>query len=144
MDMLVFVYGSLKKGHWNHHVLGDSVLVGTAVTKEAFVLTDCGFPYAIESKHARTATESLTERPIVGEVYHITSEATLARLDALEGVRSNHYNRNIAMVEMDTGEVEAVYMYHASESTAVSALKLRLCPTVQVSESVEAYEWRAA
>jgi gamma-glutamylcyclotransferase (GGCT)/AIG2-like uncharacterized protein YtfP len=73
--MLVFVYGSLKKGFYNHSLLKESTLVGPAVTAPEFTMYDLGSFPAIT--HEGTTS-------IKGEVYDV-KERTLADLDRLEG-----------------------------------------------------------
>jgi gamma-glutamylcyclotransferase (GGCT)/AIG2-like uncharacterized protein YtfP len=73
-DSLVFVYGTLKRGHANHHWLAEAPYRGEASLAGA-VLHDLGpFPMAIPG-----------EGRIHGEVYAV-DPAQLARLDRLEGV----------------------------------------------------------
>jgi gamma-glutamylcyclotransferase (GGCT)/AIG2-like uncharacterized protein YtfP len=70
---LVFVYGTLKRGHGNHHWLAEAVFLGESSLHDA-VLHDLGpFPMAIEGDGA-----------VQGEVYAV-DDAGLARLDRLEG-----------------------------------------------------------
>lgn len=69
----MFVYGSLKRGEGNHHWLVGAVGLGEA-SLEGVALHDLGpFPMAV-------AGEGVCH----GEVYAV-SQATLTRLDALEG-----------------------------------------------------------
>jgi gamma-glutamylcyclotransferase (GGCT)/AIG2-like uncharacterized protein YtfP len=70
---LVFVYGTLKRGHGNHHWLLDAPFLGEAVLPDV-VLHDLGpFPMAVPG-----------EGVVRGEVYRVDA-AGLARLDRLEG-----------------------------------------------------------
>lgn len=70
---LVFVYGTLKRGHGNHHWLLEAPFLGEAVLPEV-VLHDLGpFPMAVPG-----------EGVVRGEVYGVDA-AGLARLDRLEG-----------------------------------------------------------
>lgn len=74
-EHVVFVYGTLKKGYGNHHLLSRSKFLDTAVTRG--VLHDLGaFPAA------RTNDSG---GQIHGELYSVDDE-TLARLDRLEGI----------------------------------------------------------
>ncbi|MEB3322820.1 MAG: gamma-glutamylcyclotransferase family protein [Synechococcaceae cyanobacterium] len=71
--MLVFVYGTLKRGHGNHHWLAGARFAGEAVLPGA-VLHDLGpFPMAVPG-----------EGRIHGEVYAVDG-GILAALDCLEG-----------------------------------------------------------
>lgn len=71
---LLFVYGTLKRGHGNHHQLAGAGFVGEA-TMAGVDLHDLGpFPMAISG-------EGLAR----GELYRVDA-GTLARLDRFEGV----------------------------------------------------------
>lgn len=73
--MFVFVYGTLKRGHRNHHLLKDSKFECQAEIK-GFELYDLGpYPAVIESG-------DLEDR-VKGEIFEI-DESALARLDELE------------------------------------------------------------
>jgi gamma-glutamylcyclotransferase (GGCT)/AIG2-like uncharacterized protein YtfP len=72
-EVLVFVYGTLKRGHGNHHWLAGAPFLGDAELPDV-VLHDLGpFPMAVPG-----------EGTVIGEVYRIDA-AALARLDRLEG-----------------------------------------------------------
>jgi gamma-glutamylcyclotransferase (GGCT)/AIG2-like uncharacterized protein YtfP len=72
-EVLVFVYGTLKRGHGNHHWLAGAPFQGEAELPDV-VLHDLGpFPMAVPG-----------EGKVLGEVYRIDAGA-LARLDRLEG-----------------------------------------------------------
>lgn len=78
----VFVYGSLKRGFHNHHLLTSSTLVGEAASVDNFHMWGWSFPYI---------APAITGLPVAGELYHVDL-ATLARLDRLEG-HPHHYRR---------------------------------------------------
>ena len=87
----VFVYGSLKKGLDNFHVLETSTFIGRALVNG--VLYDLGFfPGMVPGNQC-----------VEGEVYEVSPE-TLLRLDLLEGFRedrdpaANFYNRKTVRV----------------------------------------------
>ncbi len=73
--MKVGVYGTLKNGHGNHHLLTDSKWCYNT-TIQGFSLYVSGIPYAMEDSKSTT--------PLHIEVYEVDN-ATLARLDRLEG-----------------------------------------------------------
>lgn len=81
----VFVYGSLKRGHGNHRLLGDPTsasLVAIADIVGNYKMMDFGpYPGLIRSKAYDRAA-------IIGEMYFI-SEKVLKALDILEG--NGHY-----------------------------------------------------
>lgn len=101
----VFVYGSLLSGFYNHSVLGDSVLLGTAKSPKGFAMLDLGyFPGVIKDD---------SSKGVVGEVYEV-DDAVLSRLDRLEGYLSHNpegglYHR----IEIDTKFGPAIiYIYN--------------------------------
>jgi hypothetical protein len=72
-ELLMFVYGTLKRGHGNHHWLAGAPFLGEAELPDV-VLHDLGpFPMAV-----------IGEGLVRGEVYAIDA-AVLVRLDRLEG-----------------------------------------------------------
>lgn len=91
---LVFVYGSLKRGYYNHRLLARAEFVGAAQTETRYRLLDLGpHPALIEYPTAPLA--------VVGEVYRIDA-ATLADLDRLE-VEGTEYRRIVVPVAMLDG-----------------------------------------
>lgn len=75
MQHLLFVYGTLRSGECNHHLLETSQLLGSHETLPEYTLYDLGaYPAVIEGHSA-----------IQGEVYLI-DDATLAEVDKLENV----------------------------------------------------------
>lgn len=125
----VFVYGTLKKGYGNNRLLMDSALKGTALTCDEYDLRNCGFPYLIKESLA-------TKRQVVGEVWEV-DDATLERLDRLEGVKYNHYDRVKLEVELEGEKIE-VYGYQASKDTAERGAGV--LPVCNVTEEGY-YEW---
>jgi gamma-glutamylaminecyclotransferase len=81
----VFVYGTLKKGHHNHKIIGrhlgkESVFLGRCALNGPFTMVDLGyFPGVIY-----TPTDTTVKNMIYGEVYRINQEI-LTHLDVLEG-----------------------------------------------------------
>ena len=76
----VFVYGTLRKGYWNHRLLENSKFIGEAITKEKYSLYANGIPYVVKTPKTQ----------IKGEVYEVDIE-TLKRLDQLEGHPDFYY-----------------------------------------------------
>jgi gamma-glutamylcyclotransferase (GGCT)/AIG2-like uncharacterized protein YtfP len=87
----VFVYGTLKRGFCNHHLLKNSVFAGSASTASAYRLLDGEFPVIRDRGPDRLQ--------VSGELYDV-DDATLARLDELEGVSEGMYDR--ATIEVAT------------------------------------------
>lgn len=71
--IIVFVYGSLKKGYYNHHYLSGSKYLGEAILND-YGLIDLGrYPGIIAQKGC----------DVEGELYEINAE-TKAKIDELE------------------------------------------------------------
>jgi gamma-glutamylaminecyclotransferase len=82
-EQLVFVYGTLRKGHCNHHLLKDASCYGVGKTETCYAMyLKNGYPY-ITSSEARY--------PIAGELYSV-DEDTLRALDKFEG-HPRYYER---------------------------------------------------
>jgi gamma-glutamylaminecyclotransferase len=91
---LVFVYGTLLFGEYNHRHLTGARLIGAATTPPAFHLHDLGpFPGLVAGG----------EHAVSGEVYAV-DEATLAALDLLED--HPRFYRRTSIVLADGANVE--------------------------------------
>ena len=103
MPNLVFVYGSLRKGFTNNHILEGARFRGVAKTYEnnfqmrAFCY---GYP-AVSLKKNGSA--------ILGEVYEV-SDWGLARLDRLEG-HPHFYRRKLVSVKFGNNRSAEAYIY---------------------------------
>ncbi|KAG8368966.1 hypothetical protein BUALT_Bualt15G0101200 [Buddleja alternifolia] len=111
---LIFVYGTLKRGFYNHRLIedlmrtGDATYLGPHTTVGAFPLV-CGphgIPYLINLPHS-------SGHRIKGELYSVSSHQGQARLDELEGVDRGHYERLPLSVEGEGGNVLEVEAYFA-------------------------------
>ena len=75
MQHLLFVYGTLRRGECNHHLLEHAQLLGNHETLPEYTLYDLGaYPAVIEGHSS-----------ILGEVYLI-DDTTLKAVDRLEDV----------------------------------------------------------
>lgn len=86
---LVFVYGTLRKGHCNHHLLKDARCcgIGRSEARYAMYLKN-GYPYI---------TSSETRYQIVGELYAV-DDSTLVTLDRFEGHPRYYERREIPVL----------------------------------------------
>lgn len=100
-EMLVFVYGTLKRGYGNHRLLTTAEFVKEA-TLSGFELFDSGFPVATPAKNG-------DESFVRGEVFKIKRSVHLRSLDGLEG-EGSMYHREVHTTE-DGTEV-SVYVGH--------------------------------
>jgi gamma-glutamylcyclotransferase (GGCT)/AIG2-like uncharacterized protein YtfP len=90
--MQIFVYGTLKRGFWNHHYLSGARYVGTGLVRGYAIYgkkTGFGIPYA-----TRVGGD---EALVWGEVYDVP-ESVLQDLDRLEG-HPHTYKRVPCVVE---------------------------------------------
>jgi gamma-glutamylaminecyclotransferase len=110
MTHRVFVYGSLKRGYWNHSLLSDfhAEFKGETVSEQRYhmlsgrIMLSGSFPVVLDDGPAQTA------RPVTGEIYHVSDEC-LGRLDRLEGVPDS-YERKIADVT-ENGQPVKAFIY---------------------------------
>lgn len=86
----VFVYGTLRKGYWNHHLLEDATFLAEGTTCDKYAMYAAGYPMV---------TREQCEVPIQGELY-LVSELELKYLDRLEGYPS-HYDREMVPIKCD-------------------------------------------
>jgi gamma-glutamylcyclotransferase (GGCT)/AIG2-like uncharacterized protein YtfP len=95
---LLFVYGTLKRGFWNHYLLDREEFIGEAETKEKYAMYVSGIPYVVKGEPVSR---------IKGEVYRVSSE-TLKLIDRLEG-HPNWYRRELITVKvLDRGKEREV------------------------------------
>ena len=98
----VFVYGTLKRGHGNHHFLRGQTFLGEDVIKgKMFSLG--AFP---------CVSMATQEQTIHGEVYEV-DDNSLARMDRLEG-HPTFYKREL--VQTGGGVAAWVYLINSAQS----------------------------
>ena len=91
---LVFVYGTLKRGHQRNHVLADQTFIGPATTVADYRMYDLGsYPGLIEV--APGAGDQ-----IQGEIYRI-DPTCLRQIDQIEAVDQGLYQRREICLEPD-------------------------------------------
>jgi gamma-glutamylcyclotransferase (GGCT)/AIG2-like uncharacterized protein YtfP len=93
----VFVYGTLRRGEVNHHLLATAQFVREARTAPRFTL------YALDG-HPGMGVGGTTR--VVGECFDV-DDATLAQLDALEGYPGWYDRTEIAL---EDGTVAMAYV----------------------------------
>lgn len=111
-DHLLFVYGSLRKGHHNHQRLSSSAFLGTFRTREPYMmigLRSRAYPYAYPDE---------TGGPVAGELYSVSAE-TIAFLDRMEG-HPTVYCRTLVALDSWDGPAE---MYVLVESKIKKTLQ---------------------
>lgn len=98
----VFVYGTLRRGYWNHDLLGLSSFLGEAKTvRKGWLYVPNSIPFLNFDKNGEQ---------VVGELYAVDDE-TLKDLDSLEG-HPDFYRREVEEIEIDGGTLSAnIYVY---------------------------------
>ncbi len=101
-DVLVFVYGSLKRGFRHHSVLGSAQLVREASTAPGYRLVRYG-------EYPALARDPGGNERVYGELYRVAPNE-LPRLDAFEDV-PELYQREL--ITLDGGEQAEAYVISA-------------------------------
>jgi gamma-glutamylcyclotransferase (GGCT)/AIG2-like uncharacterized protein YtfP len=103
--MVIFVYGTLRRGQSNHAELGNARFLREVATAPRYELVDLGeYPALLES--GSTA--------VLGELYEV-DEDLLARLDVFEGVPALYQRRAIALQD---GQAEGYVMRRRNAARA--------------------------
>lgn len=106
---LVFVYGSLKRGYYGHHKMGDAAFAGTVSSaKPLYQMLACPWPDAPFEAYPGLIMRDETDIAagfISGEVYE-ASPALLDNLDEFEVV-GRDYTREI----MDLADGRKAWVY---------------------------------
>lgn len=97
----VAVYGTLKAGHGNHHLLEGSHCIGTGITADRYPMVVSSIPFLIDDVG--------TGHHVHVEVYRVDAD-TLDALDGLEG-HPNWYQRRKKMVKLDKGGTVMAWIY---------------------------------
>lgn len=106
----VFVYGTLKRGGYNHDVLGNSIYIDEAITdSREFTMFDGGFPFVSDEFQDNQGS-------VVGELYETNDERILSNLDRLEGVPSLYVKREVDVTTMSGLQYKAT-IYVASRGS---------------------------
>jgi gamma-glutamylaminecyclotransferase len=97
---LVFVYGTLRDGHSNHHLLKEAHYYGIGSTEAGYAMyLISGYPYV---------TGSEARYPIVGELYAVDDD-TLNTLDRLEGHPRYYERRETTVIVCEDRYVAWMY-----------------------------------
>lgn len=107
-DTVVFVYGSLKKGSYNHSFLLNAEFISFFVTEPKYTMVDVGM-YPAVLLGGNTA--------IHGEVYKVSSEE-LSTLDELEGYPA-YYDR--ILIPSEYGEAWMYVLPNNTENYSIIA-----------------------
>lgn len=105
---LVFVYGTLKKGKWNHHFIeevnGKYLMKG--VLYNAGIYKYSGYPAVVLNEEGHR---------VIGEIYAVNKN-NIKHLDSLEGYRGiredNFYDRSQVEIKGEDGNMHTCWIYH--------------------------------
>ncbi|NPE27940.1 gamma-glutamylcyclotransferase [Methanococcoides sp. SA1] len=99
---LLFVYGTLKRGYVNHHLLERSTFVLETCTEKKFQILDMGdFPAVVKDVPVST---------IDGELFNV-DDGTLSDIDAFEG---KWFERGEVVLQ----DSSIAWMYYLSEDVS--------------------------
>ena len=102
---LVFVYGTLRKGHGNHKLIEGGRYMGTGLTVNKYAMYSRGIPFVSED-------EPISR--IKGEIYEV-SKPILKLLDMLEG-HPGWYERKKTIVKVGQKKIKA-WLYFNNTKT---------------------------
>lgn len=109
----VFVYGTLRRGCRNHHLLLGAHCLGLALTVEPYALFVGQCPYVQRAPKDHWLPLSR----ISGEVYAVDA-ATFAALDELED-HPHDYCRELVEVTLQEGRIVRAWLYFHPEPEGV-------------------------
>lgn len=120
---LVFVYGTLKRGHRNHRRLDGAAFVSGAATVMPYVLMAGRIPVMFE--------DDGTGVPVTGELYAM-DDGMLAMLDHFEGHPAWYCRERIAVRDLRTGQVcqAFAYLFQGPVSDDMARLGSEYCEAV--------------
>jgi len=111
----IFVYGTLKRGCYNHHYLHGQRYLRNAVTTPSYRLYNLGgYPGMVQDFQRGI--------PVHGEIWRVDATC-LARLDQLEGLAEAEYERVLIPLLNEPSPVEGyVYLQDVSRATDIGGL----------------------
>lgn len=101
---IIAVYGTLRRGHHNHHLIRNAMFLGEGTTANEYKMICRGIPFV--RPEANQGGHRITV-----ELYALDKE-TLARVDSLEG-HPDSYKRSPTTIYLDNGlTAEAELYFH--------------------------------
>lgn len=98
----VFVYGTLKRGGWNHGLLKSAEYLGTGHTVDSMAMGG--------TESVPFVTTSPESYPIFGELYRV-DEPTLQSLDRLEGHPDFYRRIPVSVRGIDPEQLTMAWIY---------------------------------
>ncbi len=109
---LVFIYGTFKKGFYNHYLIEDSDFIGTGRTLEPFALYLDRVPYV---------TKEIPLIQVRGEVYAV-DYATLIDLDLLNGHPDLYCRERVDIILDAEATVVKAWLYFTTRTQGILAV----------------------
>ena len=131
---LLFVYGTLKRGHGNNQLLFGQKYMGDAITENPYIMASRGIPFVYEWNKAEQDGEIIRGKPIHGEIYQVDPHA-LADIDRLEG-HPRWYRRKIIPIELHA-EVNTrihAWIYFMSDYITTPKCILKIWSHMKISD----------
>jgi len=107
---LIFVYGSLKQGFSNHHIIEKATYQGRAQTKKRYGMfqeENANYPYLINKCSPKY-------HHIEGELYEIQSDDILKQIDKFEDA-PEYYQRETIDIKIADGKIKKAQSYFLRE-----------------------------
>lgn len=106
----IFTYGTLKRGFTNNFILDGTTFISTGITEKKYQIYPCtnfAFPFLIKSEQKQC---------IKGEVFEVTSNEILKKLDILEGY-PDLYLKEFIQVKLNDNQTVRALTYFKNEDT---------------------------
>jgi gamma-glutamylaminecyclotransferase len=118
MNHQVFVYGTIKQGYQNHHVIIDSEFIASGRTIEKYAMYQKDYPFVVKKEAVSF---------IYGEVYSV-DDTILALLDHLERHPGWYCREKVDVVLDDDARIIPVWLYFndTPEGTLVKSGEFRI------------------
>ena len=107
--MYLFVYGTLKRGFQNHHILEDSIFICDGITINKFIMYSNGFyPMIVPEKKSKYSGY------VKGEIYKI-KDKLIKKIDEFEDVPEEYIRIEENIRCVNTMEVIKCFLYISSK-----------------------------
>jgi len=112
---LLFVYGTLKRGHLLHHHMGDAPCLGAARTTTGYALYRLDwYPALVPERDAAGVS---------GELFEVTP-ALLSLLDVVEGAPDQYQRVEIEIAELDGQPVSLCCLTYVYRQPLTNRLRI--------------------
>ncbi len=123
MKIQIFVYGTLKKGYTNHHLLDKSIFIGEAASTKRYILQGRKRPYPLATpyEYVKEKVPLKYSGFLIGEIYQ-ANETILYLLDKLEE-HPIYYVREIGTFKLfENGKIIKAFIYNCYHTELINDL----------------------